>query len=295
MKSIAVVLMSLYCILLVGCDKGKEPFNKAKTLFDVSDYKAARSAAETMQTSFPDSKYVSESRALIEKITKIEGLISTGNKSIEDGDYEKGITAYKEALTLAPQDKIVAASKEKAEKVQKEVEEFAAKKEPEKKEILSGLTIKVIKAGEKWVENDRGGEGCFPTVDFQMMNNTPYHAKIFSAEVQYSYWSLVGARYSQQRRWDKIPIAKDTITLNNIVVKNGRSKQFTSLAKYGFSNCRTTGPDADYGGWDTAIVVEFTLETSIGQIYRKGVIAKPGSPYSDSKGNNKYVDKSGFF
>lgn len=272
-----------------------EPFEKIKDKIVATQTKTKqKDLFEGSVNSLKKEAKIEIDDALIEKITKIEGLISTGNKSIEEGDYEKGITAYKEALTLAPQDKIVAASKEKAEKVQKAVEEFAAKKEPEKKEILKGLEIKVVKAEEQWLKDDRGGESCYPTVDFKVINNTPYHVKVYSAEVQYSYYSHEYDRYVQDRRWIKKPLSKDSIILNNTVKKDGSSKLFTSLAKYGFDNCRTTGRYAGSGVWDTLIAVEFTIETSMGQIYRNGKMTAPGTPYLDDKGRDTQVGKSGF-
>lgn len=288
-NTIAVILFLAAGFLFAGCDKGKKPYEEAEALFNKSDYAAAKIKASEVVQNAPNSKYLSQARVILENVEKIESISKAAAASIEEGDYEKGIAAYSEVLTLAPHDKIVVASKEKAEKVLNEVE-FATKMgETERKAILNSLKIKFLKGEEKLMEDERGGSSCFPTIDFQIMNNTPYPIKIYSAIVKYSYYSEY---YYYGRNYQNEPLAKDSITLNNIVKKDGVSKVFTSLSKFGLNSCRTKGPHAYLGGWGDIIGVELTLQTSIGQIFKKGAIAQPGSPYID-KGIRKHVDKSG--
>lgn len=87
-------------LLLFACDKGKKPYEEAKALLSKSDYSRAKAKAAEVIQNTPNSKYVSQANAIIEKIDKMDGLFNQAEQSLHEKDYKKAITSYEEILTL---------------------------------------------------------------------------------------------------------------------------------------------------------------------------------------------------
>ncbi|HLB05789.1 MAG TPA: hypothetical protein VJL62_03635, partial [Thermodesulfobacteriota bacterium] len=98
----AVLMMLVLSITLTACDKGKKPYEEAETLFNKSDYAAAKSkAAEVMQNA-PSSKYIAQAKAIYEKVEKIELLFKNAGEAVQGADYGKAIKEYEGVLALDP-------------------------------------------------------------------------------------------------------------------------------------------------------------------------------------------------
>lgn len=240
------------CLVLSACDKGEKPYDEAEALFNSSDYAAAKNKAVEVIEKAPKSKYLAQATELIQKIDKIEKLLQTGQADIENGDYEKGIGAYKDVLLLDPNNKMAAESKQKAEAILSEITQMES--EGGKQARIDGLIIKVTKAEANWMKNERGERSRFPSIEFKVVNNTPYHVKVYSAEIQYSYHMMYGFER------DSGNLYLDHITLNKTVPK-GRDTIVASLSKYGMN------PPV----YIWSIYADIELTTSIGKFHRSNV------------------------
>lgn len=108
-------LLLLVSIALMSCDKGKKPYEEAEALLSKSDYSGAKAKAMEVVQNEPNSKYVTQANAIIEKVDKINGLMQKGDTLFQKGDYEAALESYKGILSLesnAP-DALMAISKVK--------------------------------------------------------------------------------------------------------------------------------------------------------------------------------------
>lgn len=67
-----ILVVAILISFIFACDRGKEPYEKAKDLFESSDYVTAKTIAESILRDYPKSKYISEARTLIDKVNAIE-------------------------------------------------------------------------------------------------------------------------------------------------------------------------------------------------------------------------------
>lgn len=93
-------LLISFCFLVLACDKGKKPYQEAETLFNKSDYAAAKSMAAEVIQNAPNSKYLAQAKALYEKTEKVETLFKTAGEAEQSGDYKKAINDYEGILAL---------------------------------------------------------------------------------------------------------------------------------------------------------------------------------------------------
>lgn len=245
MKSIAVVLMSLCCILLVGCDKGKKPYEEAEVQFNKSDYATAKAKAQEVIQNAPNSKYLPQASAILEKVEKIESLSKVAAASIEDGDYEKGIAAYKEVLLLDPNNKKAFEAKQSGEALLAET----PKSDDEKKLAKKGMSVKVIEGYVTEKRTERGEYATFPSLDIKVINKSPYHVKLLSAEIQYLYLNVRQSLYLDQ------------IDINRILKKESESNPIQSESKLGIQ----------YRGFATPVFATYLcINTNVGKICTAG-------------------------
>lgn len=94
------ILALLIILSLFACDKGKKPYQEAETLFNKSDYAAAKSKAAEVIQNAPNSKYLAQAKALYEKTEKVETLFKTAGEAEQSGDYKKAINDYEGILAL---------------------------------------------------------------------------------------------------------------------------------------------------------------------------------------------------
>ena len=96
------IILFLCCILIASCDKGRQPYNEAETLFEQSKYSDAKSKAVEFIQTFPDSKYIPMAKTLIEKVDKVETSLKMAEQAEQKQDYENAMMYYKEILAIAP-------------------------------------------------------------------------------------------------------------------------------------------------------------------------------------------------
>lgn len=101
-KFVIGLLLFISFIFIASCDKGRQPYNEAATLFEQANYSAAKSKAVAFIQTFPESKYIPMANALIDKVDKIETSLKMAEQAEQKQDYKNAMMYYKEILAIAP-------------------------------------------------------------------------------------------------------------------------------------------------------------------------------------------------
>lgn len=259
---------------------GKINFKEAEVLFNNSNYADAKTKAQEVIKNSPSNDFFANANELIQKINHIEELIQSGDSEIKNGNYEKVIEFYEKVLLLDPNNKTVTKLKQNIENVLSEIKQYEVQGNKKKE----GLTIKVIKARRKGGESEIGSRGCFPAIEFKVLNNTTYPVKIYSVKIKYHKRLMPNAWRPINEIRDKI-IFVDSRDLNKVLLKGTETKIISSTSEIGSEG------DCDRFNWNDVIhLVELSIDTSLAEIYMEGYIVLPGEVYSEGR-----APDNGFF
>lgn len=95
-------LLLLVSTTIVSCDKGKKPYEEAEVLLNKSDYSGAKVKAMEVVQNTPNSKYLTQASAIIEKVDQITSLFTKAELYLQEKDYKKAIQSYEDVLTIEP-------------------------------------------------------------------------------------------------------------------------------------------------------------------------------------------------
>lgn len=250
-------------LTLSACDKAKKPYEEAESLFNKSDYGSAKSKAAEVAQKAPNSKYLPQARAILEKVEKIESLSKTATVSIEKGDYETGIKAYKETLSLASNDKTAAEGIRSAEAILSEA------KETGNTNILDAKDARIIINVKKadFMRDETGKRlppsGLYiPFVDFTVENNRDNAIKIHSAEIRHRMVTDADLMAKSEPVYTQI-LSDEKIPYNMILPKGKATKTISSITENGSRRCTFIADRIPVA------IIEILLSTSEGKVYRK--------------------------
>lgn len=267
-RTAAILLIGL---LMSACDKGKKPYEEAETMFNKSDYAAAKSRAAEVAQNAPNSKYLPQAKAILEKVEKIESLSKLATISIGEGNYEKGAKTYKEVLALAPNDKAAKEGLQSAEVILSEVKETGNTAVLDAKDAR--IIINVKKAD--FMRDETGKRlppsGLYiPFVDFTVENNRNDAIKLSSVEIRHAMVVDADLLARSEPVYTQT-LQDETMPLNIILPKGKTTKSITSISENG---SRRGVSIADR---IPAAIIEILLSTNEGKVYRKvGIYWKSG-------------------
>lgn len=99
-RKYSYLLFSLLILFLSACDKGKAPYQEAEKAFAESNYSLAKIKVLEVVQNAPQSKYLSQAKAIYEKVDQIELLFKSAEDAEKAEDYKKAIEAYQEVAGI---------------------------------------------------------------------------------------------------------------------------------------------------------------------------------------------------